>query len=225
MLLKSEHPDDERLSAFASGETDATGDSTLAAHVTSCDRCAELVRDLTSLRAALSELPDMAPARRLRLVPPVEADAPAAVDRLGGWVSRLFGPALALGGTLAFVGLVGTTLPAFQQAQSSGGADSAALREETAEDAGAAPGAAELFVTSEPTAQEPDEAPADAGAGTGEAGEGTTLEADEQPDRATDIAAELPIAERSPWPMVLFTGVALIVAAALLRWIVVPRAG
>ena len=32
-------------------------------------------------------------------------------------------------------------------------------------------------------------------------------------------------AERSPWPMLLFTGVALIVGALLLRWIVVPRAG
>jgi hypothetical protein len=32
-------------------------------------------------------------------------------------------------------------------------------------------------------------------------------------------------AERSPWPMVLFTGVALMLGAALLRWIVVPRAG
>jgi hypothetical protein len=32
-------------------------------------------------------------------------------------------------------------------------------------------------------------------------------------------------AERSPWPMVLFSGVALLVVALLLRWIVVPRAG
>jgi hypothetical protein len=39
---------------------------------------------------------------------------------------------------------------------------------------------------------------------------------------ATD--RQLP-AERSPWPMVLFTGIALIVAAVLLRWVLVPRAG
>ena len=32
-------------------------------------------------------------------------------------------------------------------------------------------------------------------------------------------------AERSPWPMVLFAGVALIIAALLLRWILAPRAG
>ncbi len=31
--------------------------------------------------------------------------------------------------------------------------------------------------------------------------------------------------ERSPWPMVLFTGVALMIGALLLRWILVPRAG
>jgi hypothetical protein len=32
-------------------------------------------------------------------------------------------------------------------------------------------------------------------------------------------------ADRPIWPMVLFTGVALMVAAVLLRWILVPRAG
>jgi hypothetical protein len=34
-----------------------------------------------------------------------------------------------------------------------------------------------------------------------------------------------PPAERSPWPMVLFGGIALVIAGLLLRWIVVPRAG
>ena len=33
------------------------------------------------------------------------------------------------------------------------------------------------------------------------------------------------VAERSPWPMVLFAGIALIIAALVLRWILVPRAG
>jgi len=45
---------------------------------------------------------------------------------------------------------------------------------------------------------------------------------DEQGDR--EAMTQLPV-ERSPWPMVLFTGVALMVGAALLRWILVPRAG
>ena len=30
--------------------------------------------------------------------------------------------------------------------------------------------------------------------------------------------------ERSPWPMVLFAGVALVIGALLMRWILVPRA-
>jgi hypothetical protein len=41
-----------------------------------------------------------------------------------------------------------------------------------------------------------------------------------------DQAASDPVSvERSPWPMVLFTGVALMIGALLLRWILVPRAG
>ena len=52
---------------------------------------------------------------------------------------------------------------------------------------------------------------------------------DEEPaDGSTTLGTatdrQLP-AERSPWPMVLFTGIALMVAAALLRWVLVPRAG
>jgi hypothetical protein len=39
-----------------------------------------------------------------------------------------------------------------------------------------------------------------------------------------DLARELP-AERSPWPMLLFTGVAVMIVAGLLRWVLVPRAG
>jgi hypothetical protein len=31
-------------------------------------------------------------------------------------------------------------------------------------------------------------------------------------------------ADRSPWPMVLFAGVALMIAALLTRWILAPRA-
>jgi hypothetical protein len=43
-------------------------------------------------------------------------------------------------------------------------------------------------------------------------------------ERFQTMDRDLP-AERSPWPMVLFTGVALMIGAALLRWIMVPRAG
>jgi hypothetical protein len=46
------------------------------------------------------------------------------------------------------------------------------------------------------------------------------LVAEDDASRTTELPAE-----RSPWPMVLFSGVALMVGAALLRWILVPRAG
>ena len=45
------------------------------------------------------------------------------------------------------------------------------------------------------------------------------FEDSDQPSRETLTV------ERSPWPMVLFTGVALMIGALLLRWILVPRAG
>jgi hypothetical protein len=32
-------------------------------------------------------------------------------------------------------------------------------------------------------------------------------------------------AERPIWPMLLFAGIAILVGASLLRWILVPRAG
>jgi hypothetical protein len=58
-------------------------------------------------------------------------------------------------------------------------------------------------------------------------GEGSVASEESQPEdaeRSETMHRDLP-AERSPWPMVLFTGVALMIGAALLRWIVVPRAG
>ena len=49
------HPDDERLAALAGGDPEVTADGALRAHVDSCERCAEAVRELGSLRAALAE--------------------------------------------------------------------------------------------------------------------------------------------------------------------------
>jgi len=46
----------------------------------------------------------------------------------------------------------------------------------------------------------------------------------EAPTAARDVDTPITTAERSPWPMVLFTGVALMVVAVLLRWILAPRA-
>jgi hypothetical protein len=102
------HPDDERLAAFASADRDAVSDRELAAHIESCDRCRPIVDELTTLRAALALLPDLAPSRPLRLIPPVAE--PSA--RPGGalpWLRRLAGPAMVAGAGLVLVGAVGAS--------------------------------------------------------------------------------------------------------------------
>lgn len=215
-MLNQHHPDDERLSALASRDAEATGDAALASHVSSCARCTDLVDELGALRMSLANLPDLRPHRTLRLVPPV-ADSPAA-GGTAGWIRRIFGPALIAGATLAMVGLVGTATPtldgmaseAQQVFQDAGTSLEAAAREAGADGAG-----------------RDDDAPATGnaaieaaeGEGGAAAGEGAV-----DVERGETLDGDLP-AERSPWPMVLFTGVALMIGAALLRWILVPRAG
>ena len=225
-MLNQDHPDDERISALASHETDATADATLTAHVSSCDRCTELVAELGALRVALAGLPDLHPSGPLQLLPPVEVQ-PSAADRLGGWARRFFAPALAAGAAVALVGAVGTAAPALDQmasGQEAGGTDSGVVREL------AAPGAS-------PAAEEPspagDQAYEDAFGGETASSplvaERSAPNTDEAiaPSAADDLAAvqQEPTADRSPWPMVLFAGVALMVAAVLGRWILAPRTG
>ena len=228
-MLIPNHPDDERLSALASGDTDATADASLTGHVSTCTRCTDLVSELGALRASLAELPDLAPSRPLRLLPPVEADA-SRTDRIGGWARRFFAPVLTAGAALALVGLVGTTTPALEgegvaqdvgtelQLQASG----AALE---------APAAGGDASVPAPSAEEATGGEALSGADAFSPAESSverTLAASsddlEDGDDEAAAPAQLP-AERSPWPMVLFTGVALMVAAGLLRWILAPRAG
>lgn len=255
-MLNSNHPDDERLSALASRETDATADTTLTAHVSSCDRCTGLVNELGALRAALSELPDMAPSRPLRLLPAVEPVSPAAADRLGGWARRFFAPVLASGAALALAGTVGTAAPVLQGPQATGGAAdgaSASVSRILAEPTPAASSAEEEFAAGEDAAE-------DAAAPAGEAGSEPAAAAAAPSDQASrsvvegaagdvtqstsESAAPTAVtgvgtqglddgresaapgqapADRSPWPMVLFSGVALMLAAVLMRWILAPR--
>ena len=205
-MLNSNHPADERLSALAGHDPEAADDAALVEHVTSCDPCTELIHELGALRASLAELPDLAPPRSLRLLPPVD-EAPA---RAGcpTWVRRLFAPALTAGAALALVGAVGTTgfgIPSPQGAQPEA---FQSVSEALASEAAGAGGAA---------AMEDDDQP--------RASAGAEIMAGGDDSRASAAPADQLPAQRSPWPMVLFTGVALIVAAALLRWIVVPRAG
>jgi hypothetical protein len=100
------HPDDERLAALAGGDPELESDAALLAHVSSCDACRATVDELSMLRSALAELPDLVPSRRLQLVPPV-AEPRAA--RAGGWLRRLSAPIMAAGLGLVLVGAVGTS--------------------------------------------------------------------------------------------------------------------
>jgi hypothetical protein len=228
-MLIPNHPDDERLSALASRDDDATTDAALTSHVSTCVRCTETLTELGALRASLAELPDLAPSRPLRLLPPA-AVAPAAGSQLG-WIRRLFAPAMTAGAALAMVGVIGTAGPAFQQMASSGGGDSAL---EAAGGEEPASSLAQVMRSADAEQGPSTDAGAPAAGESPEAAEGRPLVRASAGASIDEFAiggegddagrTTLP-AERSPWPMVLFTGVALMVGAALLRWILVPRAG
>lgn len=230
-MLNSNHPDDERLSALASGDPDATGDASLTGHVPTCDRCTDLVNELGALRAVLADLPDLQPPRPLRLLPAADA-VPDRGDRLGGWARRFFAPVLTAGAALAMVGLVGTAAPGLVPMAQSGAGQGDSGPSTLAFSAGAEPAASAAgapalgdHASSERAAEDGD-APLEAH----ESPELDALGADDREastyggsDESLEELTQLP-AERSPWPMVLFTGLALMAGAALLRWILVPRA-
>lgn len=233
-MLNQNHPDDERLSALASREADATADATLTLHVSGCDRCTELIDELGALRMALADLPDLRPSRPLQLLPPAEVAEPVA-DRLGGWARRFFAPVLASGAALALVGVIGTAAPSLSGMASGGGpsAPPGAAQQEAAEGADSAAGAGEApleFSASVDSLHDGavtgdgDQAAAASAAALDRAtssGRATTALPDEADDASAPISSLPP--ERSPWPMVLFAGVALIVAAVLMRWVLAPK--
>jgi hypothetical protein len=219
-MLIPNHPHEERLAALASADADAIADEALTSHVTACASCTETVTELGALRASLAELPDLRPVRPLRLLPDV-ADAPGrgTADRVARWVRRAFAPVVAAGATLAMVGLVGTTAPLV------GGGDSGGPFENVGSELDAADGGEAV--------EAPGAGPASGEGGLTGADNGEDVDTyqyesfdAERQDEADDSEAltTLP-AERSLWPMALFTGVALVVFALLLRWIIVPRAG
>jgi len=225
------HPEDERLSALASRDAEATEDAALTSHVASCARCADLVAELGALRMALAELPDLEPPRPLQLLPPASSEP--AGEGIGAWVRRLFAPAMTAGAAVAMVGLIGTAAPALSGMASGPFQDSGTeLGSDAGRDmdgAGDGGEAAEQSEAGAPAAAGEDSAYADATAAgrpsvEEQADTLTDEDAAEDRSRVEQFGRELP-AERSPWPMVLFTGLALMVAAALLRWILVPRAG
>ena len=230
-MLIPNHPDDERLSALASRDTDATADAGLMEHVASCARCTELVDELGSLRMALAELPDLAPSRPLRLVPAAEDDR--SPDRLGGWARRFFAPLLASGAALALVGVIGTAAPSLGGFGAASGV--APIAQEEAAEAPAASTPGDMAEGSAAGLE-----PATAEGGAGESRDSSTLSAshDAAGDGSLGVASAPASVgaggqdeaarttletERSPWPMVLFAGVALMVGAGLMRWILAPR--
>lgn len=209
-MQSATHPDEERLAAFAGADLEATGDRALREHLDACPSCSAVVDELTQLRVALAELPDVAPSRRLQL-PSAEAHPRSRPmsDALAALVRRGFAPALAAGASLALVGMIGTAGTAGVLEGLGGGADGApaALERDTEPDG--FDGGHELA---------PDDA-AQPGTVAGEA------DGDEEDFSTSRTLATDEFPQRSPWPMVLFTGVALMIAAFLLRWILQPRAG
>ena len=151
--------------------------------------------------------------------------------RAGGWARRFFAPVLTAGAALALVGLVGTAAPAFrvqevfQDVGSELSAQASMAVEAPAAEGGAGAGApaasAEEATDGEALSAGDASSPTESNVERTLSAPGET--ADDVDDGATALAPAP--AERSPWPMVLFTGVALMVAAALLRWILAPRAG
>jgi hypothetical protein len=228
-MLIPNHPHDERLSALASGDPEAVADSVLSGHVASCHRCTDTVAELGALRASLAELPDLLPHRPLQLIPPV-TDARRA-DRVGGWARRFFAPVLTAGAALALVGVVGTTTTFLPAAQSDAGDDAAAgLEQEMLQGTGEASPTQDRAFTGAAQSADPMSLGAE-GAGDGAEAEAPAAEPNESPADAArqdndGTGAEMFAfgADRPVWPMLLFAGVALMIAAVLLRWILAPRA-
>ena len=207
------HPDDELLAAFADGEERGA-----AAHVDTCDRCAALVRDLRMLRASLSDLPDIAPSRPLRFLPPVEAPA-APGGGFGMLVRRLFAPAMVAGAALVLVGSVGmAATPGGLAPTSAGGAAAGEDSRGGVAEAAPSDGGSESYVTARASSL------TDAGNGPAQPGVASaTPAAQESSDRAGMLGA-LDGPAATPWLPITVIGAILLIVTMILRWTVVPRA-
>jgi hypothetical protein len=203
------HPDDERLAAYADAAADALGDRDLAGHLDGCDRCRAIVDDLAALPAILAALPDIAPPRPLRLLPPVPAVAPTA----GGpatWLRRLAGPVFAAGTGLVLIGAIGVSgaLEVFSGSASMAGPDANASGDLAPLDESSQERASDTQHAIQSPAGEP------LASSEGAAGNHDGEALDNQ--RA---------ATQAPWMVVLSAGLALILGAAALRFALQPRAG
>jgi anti-sigma factor RsiW len=200
MDRSEQHPDDERLAALVDTRPLDEADASVRAHVATCAQCASVVDELSALRAALAELPDVVPPRPMRLLPPVE-------QRRRGWLAiaarRLFAPALVGGLALGVVGGAGSLATLGSMMGASAGA---APQREVAAPA-AAPSAADQGQSLDTSSH---------GAASSERPEPQSFNA----LRAPGSGAPEPII----WPLLLVAGLALIGVALLLRYVVQPRA-
>jgi hypothetical protein len=225
-MPNASHPDDERLAAYADADRDAVDDRSIREHLTSCVRCSDLVADLTSLRSMLAELPDIAPSRPLRLLPPATVATPAR----GGlpWLRRLVAPSIALGIGLVLVGGVGSAGLLGQSAggyfnalEAAGSPGASSVGQQPAANGSSSdsmdrgnPSTAFGGATSPvpaPSSQAPKPSPVPATTGGG----------DKSTGRETTPAGPSPVV----WLVLLVAGLALIVAGLVLRFSLQPRAG
>jgi hypothetical protein len=232
------HPDDERLAALAGGDPDVASDAALRAHVSGCARCQATVADLSILRTALSELPDLLPSRPLQLVPPVAERRASGAG--GGWLRRLAAPIMAAGFGLVLVGAVGTAgINLGGQAGSAPTAQDLDAREGANDQPGALGAPTPTLVArtnSDSYAAASGASPATED-GAGAPGAPSSDEAEVQ-SQETDSADDVTRGEpdpagglfsdsdpRLPWLVVLGLGVGLLAAGIYLRFAVQPRAG
>lgn len=234
------HPSDERLSALAGADPDALADRPMRDHVASCTRCRELTEELSVLRSALAELPDLAPPTGFRAWVPqpraVEAPRHGFRERFLETLRRATAPAMLAGASLAIVGAVGvsgllggagetgTQLAApeapeaaeFDAAAETAGAG-AGGGEDTAgdESVGAGEGAAEEAASPELLAQSP-AAPEEVA--REEAAESQTVPLEGGDELTSSIR------DRGPWLIVLTGGALLLVLALVARRLLRPEA-
>jgi hypothetical protein len=224
------HPHDERLAALASDDPEVAGDTALRAHVSACDRCGLMLAEMSALRTALAELPDLVPSRPLQLLPPTPE--PAASGAGSGLLRRLWGPFMVAGAGLVLVGAIGLSGGTESLMQGMSAEDAGAPgdfetmssdpRMERATDAPAAPSGAVQFgpdavaspAAEEATGNDEGEVTGDNEAGGGEPGDG---------DGQADLLATDP--GEVAWWAVVFAGIVLILVALTLRFRVQPRAG
>lgn len=222
------HPNDERLAAYASADREAVADSELVAHISACERCRPIVDDLSLLRDALALLPDLAPSRPLRLIPP--AREPAAPRDALGWLRRLAAPAMAAGAGLVLVGAVGAS-GLLSDLSKAGDRSSALESSASVRNLGPVAGAGNhsaipaegtdswyTFRTDDPRSQlEDSAAPAP-----------TDLHGSAAPAASDREVAGAPLTNSTheqPWLTLLIAGFGLFGISALLRFSLAPRAG